>query len=317
MILLKTWFEIFYSFKKSKLESMQKIRVGLLMIVMCASSFFVKVVKGEETSNIASTKVSVLQKADNIYNKINFGKSQPLSKDVFRKAYTGYLNLKQAGKLDQNHEVISICDFSLSSNVKRLWVIDLKDARVLVHSLVAHGQGTGEEFAMNFSNTENSHQSSLGFYVTENTYIGDNGYSLKLQGMDVGYNDAAYSRAIVMHGADYVCDSYIKNNKRLGRSWGCPAVPAGMAKEIINTVKGGTCLYISYPNQRYLAKSVWLNRSPKISQDELIKEEFMKLQNKQQAPQTIASNDTGNTAAIAEPALPEYGGVKLAVGGRQ
>lgn len=298
---------------------MQKIRVGLLMVVMCASSFFVKVVKGEENSNVSgtSTKVTVQQKADRIYNKINFDKSEPLSREVFRKAYTGYLNLKDAGKLDQDHEIISICDFSLSSNVKRLWVIDVNQSRILVHSLVAHGQGTGEEFAANFSNTENSHQSSMGFYVTEETYTGDNGYSLKLNGMDAGYNDAAYSRAIVVHGADYVCDSYIKSNKRLGRSWGCPAVPANMAKDIINTIKNKTCLYIYYPNKNYLARSVWLNKSPKMSQEDLIKDEFMKL-NKPAAPtqKMAAATDTNKTSASAEPALPEYQGVKLAVGGR-
>ncbi len=299
---------------------MQKIRVGLLMIVMCASSFFVNMVKGEETSNISSSKVSVLQKADNIYNKINFGKSEPLSREVFRKAYTGFLNLKDAGKLNKEQSIISICDFSLSSNVKRLWVIDLDQSRVLVNSLVAHGQGTGDEFATQFSNTENSHQSSLGFYVTDGTYMGDNGYSLKLHGMDAGYNDAAYSRAIVMHGAEYVCDSYIRNNKRLGRSWGCPAVPANMAKDIINTIKNKTCLYIYYPSKSYLAKSVWLNKSPRVSQDDLMKEEFMKMNAKQpaaapaQSVQAIA--DTGKSSASAEPALPEYQGVKLAVGGR-
>jgi hypothetical protein len=295
---------------------MQKIRVGLLMIVMCASSFFVKVVKGEETSKITSSRVSVLQKADQIYNKINFGKSEPLSREVFYKAYTGYLNLKDAGKLDQGHPIISICDFSLSSNVKRLWVIDLKDSRVLIHSLVAHGQGTGEEFAMKFSNTENSHQSSLGFYVTEGTYIGDNGYSLKLNGMDVGYNDAAYSRAIVMHGADYVCDSYIRDNKRLGRSWGCPAVPATMAKDIINTIKDKTCLYIYYPNKNYLAKSVWLNKSPKVSQDELIREEFLKMNKTAAQPVQLAATpaDSNKAATASTAALPEYQGVQLAVG---
>jgi hypothetical protein len=293
---------------------MQKIRVGLLMMVMCASSFFVKVVKGEETSKSTSSKTSVLQKADQIYNKINFGKSEPLSRDVFYKAYTGYLNLKDAGKLDQDHPIISICDFSLSSSVKRLWVIDLKDSRVLINSLVAHGQGTGEEFAMKFSNTVNSHQSSLGFYVTEDTYMGDNGYSLKLNGMDAGYNDAAYDRAIVMHGADYVCDSYIRDNKRLGRSWGCPAVPAATAKNIINTIKNKTCLYIYYPNKSYLAKSVWLNKSPKISQDELIREEFLKMnKTATQAPAQLAATPPADSNKAAA-TLPEYQGVQLAVG---
>ncbi|MFA6058288.1 MAG: murein L,D-transpeptidase catalytic domain family protein [Taibaiella sp.] len=298
---------------------MQKIRVGLLMMVMCASSFFVKIVKGEETSKVTSSKVSVLQKADNIYNRINFGKSEPLSREVFYKAYTGYLNLKDAGKLDQDHPIISICDFSLSSNVKRLWVIDLKDSRVLINSLVAHGQGTGEEFAMKFSNTENSHQSSLGFYVTEDTYIGDNGYSLKLNGMDAGYNDAAYDRAIVMHGADYVCDSYIRDNKRLGRSWGCPAVPAATAKNIINTIKNKTCLYIYYPNKSYLAKSVWLNKSPKISQDELIREEFLKMNKATTQPVQLATASADSikekeAVVNATPSEYEYQGVKLAVG---
>lgn len=296
---------------------MQKIRVALLMIVMCASSFFVKVVKGEENTKIGSLRTSVYQKADNIYNQIDFGKSEPLSREVFRKAYTGYLNLKDACKLDPEQSLISICDFSLSANEKRLWVIDLVKARVLFHTLVAHGQGTGEEYAEHFSNQENSHQSSLGFYVTAETYEGDNGYSLKLNGMDVGYNDAAYNRAIVMHGADYVCESYIRDNKRLGRSWGCPAVPAALSKAIINTIKNKTCLYIHYPNRNYLAKSVWLNKVPKVSEEDLIKEEYLKMNKTgnqvivSKAASTVPAADSGKEKA---PELPSYQGVQLAVG---
>lgn len=297
---------------------MQKIRVGLLMVVMCASSFFVQVVKGEENSNTLVSRTSILQKADNIYNRIDFGKEDPLSREIFRKAYTGYLNLKEAGKLDPAHPLLSICDFSLSANTKRLWIIDLDRSRVLFHTLVAHGQGSGEEFAVNFSNRENSHQSSLGFYVTDETYSGDNGYSLKLNGMDYGYNDAAYSRAIVMHGADYVCESFIRDNKRLGRSWGCPAVPAAISKDIINTIKERTCLYIYYPNRTYLAQSVWLNKTPHIADDELIKSEFQKL-NKQSAPavpvnRALAQADTNKDKAPAAAQLPTYQGVQLAVG---
>ncbi len=170
-----------------------------------------------------SVRQKINQKADDAYNLINFGKEAPLSRDVFRKAYLGYQNLKDANKLNTSESILSICDFSLSANVKRLWVIDLESHKVLFHTLVAHGQGTGEEFAVNFSNRDNSHQSSMGFYVTQETYSGDNGYSLKLNGMDRGYNDRAYDRAIVMHGAEYVCDNYIRSNQRLGRSWGCPA----------------------------------------------------------------------------------------------
>lgn len=301
---------------------MQKIRVTLLMIGMCASAFFVKVVKGEESSKITSSKISVLQKADNIYNQINFGKEEPLSREVFRKAFVGYLNLKDAGKLNSNQSLLTVCDFSLSANVKRLWTIDLEKYRVLYHTLVAHGQGTGEEYAVNFSNRENSHQSSLGFYVTDNTYIGDNGYSLKLQGMDAGYNDAAYERAIVMHGADYVSESFIRSNKRLGRSWGCPAVPAAMASAIINTIKDKTCLYIYYPSKNYLAQSVWLNKMPKMTDDDLIKEEFMKLNNSKTAnTQMLAmAQNTAATSASSPDSVkqalhnPRYQGVQLAVG---
>lgn len=292
---------------------MQKIRVALLMIGMCASSFFVKVVKAEE-GLVINARQKVNQKADDIYNLINFGKEEPLSRDVFRKAYLGYSNLKDADKLNNGESLLTICDFSLSANVKRLWVIDLETHKILFHTLVAHGQGTGDEFAVNFSNRDNSHQSSLGFYVTQETYSGDNGYSLKLNGMDRGYNDRAYDRAIVMHGAAYVCDSYIRSNQRLGRSWGCPAIPVAMAAPIINTIKNGTCLYISYPSKAYLNSSVWLNKTPQFSAEDLIKEEFLKT-NKAQAAKPVASAvvPAAPKAEPVKPLQPSYQGVQLAV----
>ena len=298
---------------------MQKIRVVLLMMVLCGSSFFVGRVKGEEglkTSTI--TKSAINNKVEEVYKKIDFGGNAVLSKVVFAKAYQGFLNLKEAGKLSEAQNILSVCDFSLSANTKRLWVIDLNKNKVIFHTLVAHGQGTGEEFAVAFSNQENSHQSSYGFYVTEATYNGDNGYSLKLNGMDRGYNDNAYSRAIVMHGADYVCDSYIKENKRLGRSWGCPAVPRGLAKPIIDKIKDKTCLFIYYPNKNYLASSVWLNKMPKVSEEDLIREKYQQ----QLGKEKLAMLETKDAApAKAQPTeqiadLPEYQGVKLAVGVR-
>lgn len=294
---------------------MQKIRVAVLMIGMCASSFFVKVVKGAENNSVLNnSKMYVSLKADEIYNKINFGNEIPLSKEVFRSAYMGFLNLKAAGKLNPACSVISICDFSLSSNVKRLWVISMEQSKILFHSLVAHGQGTGDEFAEKFSNNENSHQSSLGFFITDETYDGDNGYSLKLKGMDAGYNDAAYNRSIVVHGADYVCESYIRANQRLGRSWGCPAVPREISQKVINTIKNGTCFYIYYPNKNYLAKSVWLNKMPKISEEDLLKQRMANLAPIK--PVTLSSSNvvTANTqkAAVADPNA--YQGVRLAVG---
>ena len=124
---------------------------------------------------------------------------------------------------------------------------------------MAHGKNTGEEFAENFSNTESSLQSSMGFFVTDGTYVGENGYSLKLHGMDPGYNDAALKRLIVMHGADYVSPDFAAKHNRIGRSWGCPAIPRALAEPIINTIKNQNVLFIYYPNQEYLQNSEWLN----------------------------------------------------------
>jgi hypothetical protein len=166
--------------------------------------------------------------------------------------------MKKAGLLNGDSHLLTVCDFSMSSNTKRLWVIDMNEKKVLFNSLVAHGKNTGEEFATNFSNTESSLQSSLGFYITDATYDGDNGYSLRLLGMDKGFNDAAYRRAIVMHGADYVSEEFAAMHKRIGRSWGCPAVPRDLTKPIINTIKGRNLLFIYYPDQNYLSKSEWL-----------------------------------------------------------
>lgn len=296
---------------------MQKLRVALLMIVMCGSSFFVNLVQGEEGFKPNSFKKNTIaQKTDEIYDQINFDKNAPLSREVFSKAYLGFLNLKNAGKLQQDESILSVCDFSLSANVKRLWVLDLENHKVLFHTLVAHGQGSGEEFAVNFSNRENSHQSSYGFYVTEGTYTGDNGYSLKLNGMDRGYNDNAFNRAVVMHGAEYVCDSYIKSNKRLGRSWGCPAVPANLAKPIIDAVKNKTCLFIYYPSKNYFASSVWLNKMPEISEQDLIREKYLQANREKLALATkpVAPMPTDAAPKETVPELPQYQGVQLAVG---
>jgi hypothetical protein len=193
-----------------------------------------------------------------IYRKIDFGTMPQLNPKVFEYAYRGYMHLLWAQKLNPLKQIITICDYSLSANLKRLWIIDVATLKVLRNTFVAHGQGTGEEFATYFSNQEDSHQSSLGFYVTGNTYFGDNGYSMYLHGMDLHYNDAAFKRSIVMHGADYVSSDFIKEHQRLGRSWGCPAVSNELAPEIIHTIQGGTCLFIYYPLQRYLNSSVWL-----------------------------------------------------------
>ena len=228
---------------------MNKLFLLILSVLFIFSSFS-KIDK--KNSNSATNN------AEELYTQINFENINRLNQEVFYKAFLGFENLKKAGKLDENSHLLTVCDFSLSANQKRLWVIDLTEKKVVFNSLVAHGKNTGEEFAEKFSNTESSLQSSLGFYITDETYDGSNGYSLKLLGMDEAYNDAAFKRAIVMHGADYVSEDFIKKEKRLGRSWGCPAVPKELAEPIINTIKGKNCLFIYFPDALYLSSSKWL-----------------------------------------------------------
>lgn len=242
------------------------------LVYMVTTSFYLSprtVVKNEnfktKTEKVAvadDTKseksAGAVSSSEALYQSIAFDPEHELNFEVFSKALTGFENLKKAGLLTQDSHLLTICDFSMSSNMKRLWIIDLEDKKVLFNSLVAHGKNTGEEFATNFSNRESSLQSSLGFYITDATYQGDNGYSLKLLGMDKGFNDAAYRRAIVLHGANYVSDDFAAMHKRIGRSWGCPAVPKELTQPIINTIKGRNCLFIYYPDQNYLSSSEWL-----------------------------------------------------------
>jgi hypothetical protein len=131
---------------------------------------------------------------------------------------------------------------------------------VLFHELVAHGKGSGDNFATSFSNQMGSSQSSLGLYVTASPYEGKHGYSLKLQGLESGINDQAEPRAIVIHGAWYVSKSMIEQHQRLGRSLGCPAVEESVVKPLIDTLKGGNLLFAYYPDERWLSTSRFLNR---------------------------------------------------------
>jgi hypothetical protein len=139
---------------------------------------------------------------------------------------------------------LTVIDYSLPSTSKRMWVYDLASRSLAYEELVAHGQGTGDNQARTFSNTPESHQSSLGLYVTDEPYVGKNGYSLRLDGLDAGFNDRARERAIVIHGAPYVSDSVVKSQGRLGRSWGCPAVRDVIARSLIDRVKGGGLVFV-------------------------------------------------------------------------
>jgi hypothetical protein len=173
---------------------------------------------------------------------------------LLKTALSGYELLVEEQSVKRT-EVITIIDFSLPSDKERLWVLDLKQGKVLFHCLVSHGRNSGELMAEKFSNIPGSNASSPGFYTTGETYIGKHGFSLKLDGLEMGINDKARTRAIVMHGADYVSTDFIRKHGRLGRSFGCPAVPQELSEEIIQTIKGGSCLFIYVPETSYLSNS--------------------------------------------------------------
>ena len=153
---------------------------------------------------------------------------------------------------------LAVIDYSRASTEKRLWVFDLANNKLLFHEVVAHGQGTGENMARAFSNTDGSHQSSLGLFRTGDTYQGGNGYSLRMQGLEPGINDKAMSRAIVMHGAPYVNVQAALKQGRLGRSWGCPAVRPEVARQVIDSLKNGQMIFSYYPDTNWLAKSPFI-----------------------------------------------------------
>jgi hypothetical protein len=155
-------------------------------------------------------------------------------------------------------ETLTVIDYSKPSSERRLWVFDLKAKELVYEELVAHGQGSGANMATQFSNEDESHQTSLGLFVTRDTYVGKNGYSLRLDGLDRGVNDRARDRAIVMHGAPYVSEQFVKANGRLGRSWGCPAISAVVAKQMIDRVKGGGLVFAYYPDAQLLKTSKYL-----------------------------------------------------------
>lgn len=194
-----------------------------------------------------------------LYEAIDLKKYE-LSFDVFKYGMTGYLSLLREGKLN-NKGLLTIIDFTKSSNLKRFYTIDLVNLAVKFHTYVSHGKNTGDVMAKSFSNTVHSNQSSLGFYVTAETYVGSKGYSLKLDGMEKGYNDKMRERAVVMHDAEYVSEYWIKKYGRLGRSQGCPALPKGIAKKVIDTIKNRTAIFAYYDDSSYLTSSKYLNQN--------------------------------------------------------
>lgn len=204
------------------------------------------------------------QRAAQLYAKLGMGVAGlPLA--VFREGLVGYYNLRLADSHRSTPPLLTLIDFSRSSQQKRLWVINVDKAKVLFHTLVAHGKASGADVPMAFSNRDGSEMSSLGFYRTApTTYTGKHGLSLKIMGLDPGFNTNAESRAVVVHGADYVCEDFVRAHGRLGRSQGCPALPVAETSAIVQAIKGGSVLYLHGPAEAGY-RSRWLNMDTAVS----------------------------------------------------
>ncbi|MDF2434067.1 MAG: hypothetical protein JWP44_3698 [Mucilaginibacter sp.] len=237
---------------------MRKHFAGLLCILLILSLTIIswKPVSTKSNENIAKsfTAKELLEKyIGNVYESAHLQESG-MDADVFKKGLTGFLNLKIADKLLQNTAILTIVDFNKSSREKRMWIIDVLNKELILNTWVAHGQGSGDDIATSFSDKMDTHQSSLGFYLTDDVYIGKHGRSLRLDGLDAGFNTNARARDIVVHAADYVSKNTIDQLGRLGRSFGCPAVSPEVADEVINTIKGKTVLFINGNADNYSSR---------------------------------------------------------------
>lgn len=199
------------------------------------------------TATVAAGKV--LSETETVYNAIKSHSANMPAMDCFTMAFKGYNRLKSMGKIKK--ELLTVVDFSKSSNTKRLWIIDMATNTVVYNTLVAHGRNSGDEFANSFSNDNSSNKSSLGFYATGEIYMGKHGRSLRLDGLEGGINSNARSRGVVIHAADYVSENFIQQHNRLGRSQGCPALPNNLTAEVINLIKDKSCLFIYHPTKNY------------------------------------------------------------------
>lgn len=215
------------------------------------------------TGNVSSTVKTFYSDNDSykaiskrLYDSLNLNQ-YGLSLQALEYAYKGYQKLKTKGILD-NPGILTICDFTKSSFNKRMYILDVENYKMLLHTYVAHGKNSGGEYARRFSNQARSLASSLGFFITRNIYFGKHGLSLKLAGLEPGFNDKAERRAVVVHGAPYIGNSRL-NSDYMGRSFGCPAVPLSEASKVINLIKDGTCLFIYHPSANYLHGSKILN----------------------------------------------------------
>lgn len=217
--------------------------------------------------NIISTLISIAMLSSNmtssaaIFGKPSFNvntqakhlssKAPELNKKVLKLALAAYQKASDKGAVKK--PVLTVIDYSLPSSKQRMWIFDVRKEKLLYNTYVAHGQNSGMTTPHHFSNVSSSKETSLGTYVTRDTYIGSKGISLNLQGLEKGFNDNAYNRRVVIHGAWYVEPDFIKKAGRAGRSWGCPSIAQTIAKPVINTIKGGSVVFAYYPDRNYLS----------------------------------------------------------------
>ncbi len=221
------------------------IKTLLYVTVFVFSSFSPNRTKNKHPKVYAMTSFS--KKATVVYNSLDSNHFKLPKFESFIKALEGFYLLKEKGIIQKNY--LTIIDFSLSSKEKRMWIIDMNENKIILNSLVAHGKNSGNDYANQFSNKNESNKSSLGFFATGEAYQGKHGLSLKLDGLENGVNSNARQRAIVIHGADYVSENFIKTHNRLGKSQGCPAVPVELSKKIIQIIKEKSCLFIYHPSK--------------------------------------------------------------------
>ncbi|HEY4110719.1 murein L,D-transpeptidase catalytic domain family protein [Puia sp.] len=229
---------------------MKALCIGVAALLFCSFSS----PRTYPHAAVVHAKVSLADSArfDLLYDNLDL-QGLSLSRQAYHKAVVGFLSLQITGAI-QNAEVLSIVDFSLPSDQKRLFIIDMTNGRLLFNTFVAHGRNSGKLMATHFSNRTNSYMSSLGFYLTGDAFIGSHGYSLQLQGLERGWNDHAFSRRIIMHSADYVSEEHVQQSGYLGRSEGCPAIPETLNAPIIDQIKGGSCLYLYAPVKRFVRR---------------------------------------------------------------
>lgn len=227
---------------------MKKITLSLILVLFLQSALHAAWAKRTTIFNEINSEF--------LYEDIVFEEAKP-NEDALFYGTLGYNYLKEQGKINNNK--LTIVDFSISANQERFWVIDMDSREVIYHTLVSHGKNSGQEYASAFSNNDGSHMSSLGFYLTESIYDGKHKKSLRLDGLESGFNSNARQRGVVIHAADYVSHDYVRNNGRLGRSHGCPALPNHLNDEIVETIQNQSCLFLYYPDNDYINYSPILN----------------------------------------------------------